>query len=590
MNKRTGVFFLTALAAVSNSYATNFSITGVIDGASTANLIVAPPDATSIVFGTGFNTATYQAFYSASNLSSIYTPNTIAVPGGFVNASSIGGGGYSNQPYNVYNITVRGSGVYTFQVTDPAHPVNYVRSPSNASTIDLMAALYVKNGGGTAFNAANTIQNLVMLSDDNSASGSANPYPMFFQNTNSTDCITLSLVYFPFSSVTTPAPVSISASGPGQIATSCAALGQNGVLSSLLTLNNSVAQNAAAVIDANPNLLNLFSALTTDRQRSNAVTQTLPLLTGGSIQAVDAALSGINRVIQARIENNRGLSSGDGFGGDKYVWIKPFGSWADQDNRNGVAGFKANTYGTVFGVDGTFLRDLRLGAAFAVARGDINGKSDVAPNSASVNVYQLIGYGSYSLSDTVDLNFQVDAGRNKTNGQRLISLTSNIATSQYDSDTAHVGVGVGKLYQLTGDTALTPSIRMDYTWIKERGYTETGAGLLNLTIGSRSTDQLVIGGDGKLMHKLGDHTTVLGTLGVGYDTTNKQASISAAYAGAPDAAFVTYGLKPSPWLARGGLGITYKTNDGLELSGRYDVEYRESFLNQTASLKLRWLF
>jgi hypothetical protein len=75
-----------------------------------------------------------------------------------------------------------------------------------------------------------------------------------------------------------------------------------------------------------------------------------------------------------------------------------------------------------------------------------------------------------------------------------------------------------------------------------------------------------------------------------YDAMNERASITASFAGAPGAAFVTYGIKASPWLVRGGVGAAYQAMNGVEITARYDAEYRTSFLNQTASIKARWVF
>ncbi|MDW5441781.1 autotransporter outer membrane beta-barrel domain-containing protein [Polaromonas sp. SM01] len=71
---------------------------------------------------------------------------------------------------------------------------------------------------------------------------------------------------------------------------------------------------------------------------------------------------------------------------------------------------------------------------------------------------------------------------------------------------------------------------------------------------------------------------------------NKQSSITAAFAGAPSASFVTYGLEQDPWIGRVGAGLVQKLSSGVELTARYDAEFRNHFLNQTASLKLRWNF
>ncbi len=355
-------------------------------------------------------------------------------------------------------------------------------------------------------------------------------------------------------------------------------------------LHNSPAYAAARVIDAHSNLLALFSSQTTDLQVSNAATQTLPLLTGSAMGAANTALLGINRVIQARVDDNRGLSSGDDFYGNKNIWMKPFGSWADQNDRAGVAGYKANTYGVVFGVDDALSTSLRVGGAFAYAKSDINSQSTIAPQSVDVDAYQLVGYGSYQLNDRIDIGFQADVGQNTNKGRRQIAFTSTVASSNYNSQTAHMGLAIGRTYQLGGQTSLTPSVRADYTWIKDKAYAETGANLLNLNVNSRTTEALIVGVDGKLNRQLNDQTALIANLGIGYDTMSTQAAITAAFSGAADAAFVTYGIDPSPWLARGGVGAIYKAQSGLELTARYDAEYRESFLNQTASVKATWAF
>lgn len=378
--------------------------------------------------------------------------------------------------------------------------------------------------------------------------------------------------------------------------TIAAAGGSSTVLSSVNAMGNSPAQGAAHVLDQTissapgGSLALLFAPLTTQQQVSDAVTQVLPLFTGGTTTVIRGALSSISQIVESRQNVNRGLSSGDAFTGDKNFWMKPFASHADQDDHDGVAGFKAKTYGIVFGMDGTLSPILRAGVAFAYAKSDIDGKSAIAPQAADVNVYQLVGYGAYSFDERTNLDFQVDVGRNANSGRRQIAFTSSTASSNYDSHTAHVGATLGRNYALSGQTTLTPSVRADYLRIKDRAYSETGAGALNLSVDSRSTEALVLGVDSKLSHLLNEQTTLVANLGVGYDTLNKRHSITAAFAGAPNAAFVTYGMKPSPWLGRGGVGAVYMTKSGLEITGRYDVEFRERFLNQTASANLRWAF
>jgi len=353
--------------------------------------------------------------------------------------------------------------------------------------------------------------------------------------------------------------------------------------------HNNPGINAARVLDANSALQSRFSGLSTTQQQSNAVSQTLPVLTGAASQAVQAASTAVNQVIVGRLNTQRGQSSGDTFYTDKNVWLKPFGSRADQADTDGVSGYKANIFGLAGGVDGKVNSKLRLGAAFSYARSDVDSNAS-APQSLNVDSYQLISYGSYDLNERTALDFQADIGQNKNESSRTLSFASNVAKANYDSWTVHTGLSLSRSYALSEMNSLIPSVRVDYTRIRADGYQESGAGSLNLNVGTQNTEALVFGVDGKLVNKLNDKLTLSTSLGVGYDAMSKQNAITSAYAGAPTAAFTTTGINPSPWLGRGALGLAYKAKNGLEITGRYDLEYRQSYLGQTVSLNLNMPF
>jgi len=365
----------------------------------------------------------------------------------------------------------------------------------------------------------------------------------------------------------------------------------------VLDTHNSPAADAAQTLDqifaAEPggSIARVFMGVSGGNQAvSNAVSQTLPLLVGGSQQVTTAALAGISRVVQARLESNRGLSSGDSFYGDKKFWMRPFGSWIDQDDRGGVAGYSAKTGGLAFGADATVSDHTRLGVSLVYANADIKGNSSIAPNSSTIDLYQLIGYGSYSLDADTELSFQAGVGQNRNRGQRQIPFAGATAKMRYDSLTATAGLGLGRIYQLAEGTRFVPSVRADYSWIRDEAYGETGADVLNLNVRKRSSDELIFAIDGKLLHEVNKGLVVTANLGGGYDVLDNKTSITAAYAGAPGASFTTWGIEASPWFLRAGLGISRSSANGVEISARYDAEQRSDFLNQTASVKVRWAF
>jgi outer membrane autotransporter protein len=355
------------------------------------------------------------------------------------------------------------------------------------------------------------------------------------------------------------------------------------------TMANTPAGPAAIVMDANENIGALFT-LGTLEDLDDAATQALPLLVGGSQAAASEGLTGITRVIDSRQDVTRGMSSGDGFIGTSSLWMKPFGSWADQDDRGGVSGYSSRAIGLAFGSETSVSNASTIGLSFAYANTTVTGNSTVAPNSADVDVYQLTGYGSFAADASTQINYQIGFGKLSTEGRRDIPLAGLTARSQYDSSVMTAAIDASRSYKQSETTTFTPSISAAYTRITDDAYTETGAGALNLAVNERSSEALVLGFDGRIDHQLGSGVVVTANLGVGYDALQSQNSITAAFAGAPGAAFTTLGLDPSPWMARGGFGLSHTTANGMEIRARYDVDFRNDFLNQTASVNLRWDF
>jgi outer membrane autotransporter protein len=275
------------------------------------------------------------------------------------------------------------------------------------------------------------------------------------------------------------------------------------------------------------------------------------------------------------------------------MWAKPFGSWVNQDDADGIIGYDASTYGVVLGADTDISNSgYRLGMAFAYAASDVDSNSDVAPQSTDIDSYQLALYGSYSLDKLTELSFQADIGTSNYDGSRTLNFSPSmysVATADYDSTNYHIGAGIEHDIRIDERNTFTPSARVDYTAVDLDGYTEQGPGGYNLNVDGQTVDELIFSVDGEFSHKWSATTSLTANLGLGYDTINDQASIASSFvAGGP--AFVTKGIDPSPLLIRGGLGVVMEPVSGIELVTRYDLEAREDFENHTVSIKLRMPF
>jgi outer membrane autotransporter protein len=477
---------------------------------------------------------------------------------------------------NVSNDTTYGKLLVTGTATLPASAninVN-VASPnfvfSTAVTNGLPAVI---SAGTLSASSFNVTTNSVLLS---------------FAGTKNGNQLDLTLV----APVPAPAPVPVPATtitASVNAVGNVPAIGAATELNTLFSLVLNTGTSGNAIMD---NVINKLVNYGTSQQRvSDAVSQTLPLHAGGETAAITGSMRSVNNIVQSRQEGQQGRSSGDEFYGNKQIWMKPFGGVANQGDRAGVSGYNAKNYGLIFGVDGETSSTNRIGLAFVIANSKIAGNSTVAPQSSTISTYQAVMYGSHSLDKDTDISWQGDIGNSTNKGLRNITFMGTTAQSNYNSLSAHLGAGVARTMPLNETSSFTPSVHVDYTTVHNAAYTETGAGGLNLMVNSSKVDELIVSADGKFLHALQDNTQLSGNVGIGYDTMAKQASITSAFSGAPAGSFTTLGMNPSPWIARGGVGVVRKLISGTEISARYDAETRSSgFTNQTISIKACWGF
>ena len=369
----------------------------------------------------------------------------------------------------------------------------------------------------------------------------------------------------------------------------------SGVLGNALgnTLDGLVPGYASGTGAMDPLLDALYS--TNSRDELDTATQNIsPGISDGLTQSTFGTLQNMGRIVQSRQSANRGLSSGDLFYGDRQFWFKPFGSRADQGNHSGVTGYDAKTYGMLFGADGEISKTTRVGLAFGYARSDVeSNNSGSIKQSGDVDSYQLTGYGNYSVDDRTDLSFQAGYGYHRNDSRRVIRvglMDTEVAKADYNGWSAHLGAALSRSYPLNPATTVIPTLRADYLHVSSKGYTESGAGVLNLEVKSSNADAFILGADAKVVYALSDTAKLTANLGVGYDVINDRNSVTSAFVGG-GAAFSTKGIDQSPWIIRGGLGYVMAKSKAMEVSARYDFETRSSeFTHQTASINLRMPF
>lgn len=372
--------------------------------------------------------------------------------------------------------------------------------------------------------------------------------------------------------------------GGGTLTSAVAGFGSPSSLGAAQALDNFLAGSGDATLIA------AFGNLSTGSERAEAVAQALPVASGGTTSAIMSAVGNSLQIIQARSSSLSGLSSGDGFISEGNMWLKPFYSRADQDNKGGVTGYDATSYGGVIGYDSAVSESLRLGAA--VSYGNVEIDSNAGNQNVDVDSYEAMLYGSYVLDATTELNFIAGAGFFNSESRRHISFggLNRTASAEYDSWSARVGAGVGRVIEISPGLQVIPALRLDYSYLENDSYTETGAGTLNLRVDEQTAEQLIPEISAKVKYNVNDNLSLTGEAGVGYDVLTERSSVTSAFVGG-GGAFTTSGIKASPWHIKSGVALEYKINDAVDLGIHYDRFDRGSdYDNQTVSARALWKF
>ena len=540
------------------------------------------------------NGTTSRVIGNTTGTGTVNVNGTFSSEGSFsVGFFNVNGGALFNMAHGITATTVSNSGILNVGQTSQTITGNYTQAASGVYRIGLTDATsnYGKlNVTGTATVAGGV--NVVI-----------NGNPTIVNGTTIAGVITSTGAM-----TVTPANITVTDNSRFYNFTAAAVSNPGHALDLIATVDSNVLPNAVgpnnpAAASVAQNLQNIFNAgvpasmqpvfdrlgAMTPAQVSNALSQTVPTLVGAGSQAGINALHSMNKLIQSRVESNQGLSSGEDTP-DKFMWLRGFGSTADQTDINSVSGFHSSTDGLGIGGDAPVNDRVRAGGAITYAKSNIKGNSAIAPSVMDVDTYELVGYASYNLDPQTDINYQVDIGQNKVKSTRQIGFMETTAKASFDSLALHGSVGIGRTFSLATGTSINPSVRLDYTEMRTDGYTETGAGPLNLRVDASTYKEFLLTGDAKLTHQVTNQFKLVGNVSLGYDFLNTQSSSTSAFVGG-GSVFESKGLEVSPWVYRLGLGAIYDNKKGVEYSARYDMEGRTSgYLNQTFSAKARWAF
>jgi outer membrane autotransporter protein len=313
---------------------------------------------------------------------------------------------------------------------------------------------------------------------------------------------------------------------------------------------------------------------------------------GAATGAALAAVSGVNNVISGRQANTRvafntlgnqsGVSTGDA-ANDAVVWAQIFGSSATQDKVGTLDGYDADSSGLALGWETDKSGDL-MGLSVSYSDSDVDGKSASASHT-DTTATQVAAYGTVGKATDWMVGYA-----SADNDTKRTALTGT-ALGKYDSSIFTAKVGHAFTSSNTGAWTMTPKVDATYTNIDNDGYTETGAGNLNLIVASSSNDILTARAGAEFTQRIvdGDAVTIPHiNIMAGYDLKNDGGETSSTFTGG-GSAFTTKGADPEKASLQLGFGVDHVSDDST-VSFDLNADLRNDYDNMSGSITFKSKF
>lgn len=346
---------------------------------------------------------------------------------------------------------------------------------------------------------------------------------------------------------------------------------------------------AGADSDLN-NFIDSLNLLETEGEVAQAILETTPTTTTALSNMSTQFYNSMGSIIQSHQNNPRGMNSGDMVLGDKNLWVKPFGSYSKQSNKDGLNGFSAHSKGVGVGLDGEYENNQRIGLAifYTQADADANGVSQ----NTELDILNLIVYGNFPIiDDSTNLFYQFGMGIQKTDSTRTITASALTAKADFDAKTLFANIKLARDMALSNSLTLSNQLFGTYVYYKNPSYSESGAGGLNLNVQGFNTTSLVFGVEESLKYAMTGGRNLILNVALGYDFGDTNQNVLASYHGASGTTFTTSGIDNGPWSYKTGAEIAQELQDNLSVSVAYDLDGKGSdFKNHSVSAKVNWKF
>lgn len=167
-------------------------------------------------------------------------------------------------------------------------------------------------------------------------------------------------------------------------------------------------------------------------------------------------------------------------------WGKGFGNVGSQDDVDNMSGYKTETFGLMLAYDIPLSKETRIGLGGGYANANIDDND--SNGQTKIDSYHLTGYLSHAPGPWF-IKGALSVGMDRYDGSRSIVFpgTNRTASADYKGHQYSAIVSAGHHF-FFNRTTITPLAALQASRIHVGGYSETGAGDINLRVNSQDYD------------------------------------------------------------------------------------------------------
>jgi outer membrane autotransporter protein len=274
------------------------------------------------------------------------------------------------------------------------------------------------------------------------------------------------------------------------------------------------------------------------------------------------------------------------------VWGRALGGFGSRGSDGIAPGFSRQSGGALVGADRALAPGLAGGIALGFLRGQVDG--DGSTGEVRLESYQASLYGLYMPPSEGMARPFLDAtlgtGLSRYDARRDIGFgsLSRRATADSQGSDLSAEIGAGLALRVEG-IEVEPRLHLRWDRISRRGFSETGAGALDLAVDGRTAEALRagIGVAAARSIDLGDGLTIRPEARIGYSREMRDGIGRGTHrlGGAP---FAVEAARPGRDGLQGGIGLTAYRGEHFAVVADYDVARTERGTDQLLTLGLRW--